>query len=319
MHTNPCRRPCRTTATPTSPARSSACTAWWPNPPRAGQGGRPRHRGGGRATPARYPLAAVDVAGRAGPVGPGGAGGRYGEVRYPAIAEWGVPTAQACGGAPDAARDAAGRLGWHPQRHGRRQGHRDGASVVALARPLLAPAIESSGAVLDVLAGFIEELRVCLHGAGAENLAELRARPGSSRSRAGTGPQPPPAFPKVLKKCDVGVTTALIPVRATQRGCDHTKVPHDHHSRRREISVMAAAVAAPAILLVGTGTAQAFEIQIPLAVWGHVGARRRRCPCSDSDRRPQRLVHLPPSRRETRSASPRQPSVSRSTWVRSAT
>jgi isopentenyl-diphosphate delta-isomerase len=49
-----------------------------------------------------------------------------------------------------------------------------GASVVALARPLLAPAIESSGAVLDVLAGFIEELRVCLHGAGAENLAELR-------------------------------------------------------------------------------------------------------------------------------------------------
>ena len=43
-----------------------------------------------------------------------------------------------------------------------------------MARPLLAPAIESSGAVLDVLAGFIEELRVCLHGAGAENLAELR-------------------------------------------------------------------------------------------------------------------------------------------------
>ena len=49
-----------------------------------------------------------------------------------------------------------------------------GANVVALARPLLAPAIESSGAILDVLAGFIEELRVCLHGAGAENLAELR-------------------------------------------------------------------------------------------------------------------------------------------------
>ena len=57
--------------------------------------------------------------------------------------------------------------------------------MVALARLLLAPAIESSGAVLDVLAGFIEELRVCLHGAGAENLAELR-KAGSSRSRAGT-------------------------------------------------------------------------------------------------------------------------------------
>ncbi|HNF05659.1 MAG TPA: hypothetical protein PL146_09760, partial [Mycobacterium sp.] len=35
-----------------------------------------------------------------------------------------------------------------------------------------------------------------------------------------------------------------------------------------KLGAMAAAVAAPAILLVGTGTAQAFEIQIPLAVWG---------------------------------------------------
>ncbi len=122
------------------------------------------------------PLAAVDVA---------GAGGtswarveqlvRYGEVRYPAIAEWGVPTAQAlqevrrtlpamplvASGGIRSGMDAAKAIAM-------------GASVVALARPLLAPAIESSGAVLDVLAGFIEELRVCLHGAGAENLAELR-------------------------------------------------------------------------------------------------------------------------------------------------
>ncbi len=122
------------------------------------------------------PLAAVDVA---------GAGGtswarveqlvRYGEVRYPAIAEWGVPTAQAlqevrrtlpamplvASGGIRSGMDAAKALAM-------------GANVVAMARPLLAPAIESSGAVLDVLAGFIEELRVCLHGVGAANLAELR-------------------------------------------------------------------------------------------------------------------------------------------------
>jgi isopentenyl-diphosphate delta-isomerase len=49
-----------------------------------------------------------------------------------------------------------------------------GADVVALARPLLAPAIESAAAVADVLGGFIEELRVCLHGCGAADLAELR-------------------------------------------------------------------------------------------------------------------------------------------------
>jgi isopentenyl-diphosphate delta-isomerase len=45
--------------------------------------------------------------------------------------------------------------------------------VVALARPLLAPAIESADAVVDVLGGFIEELRMCLHCAGAADLDEL--------------------------------------------------------------------------------------------------------------------------------------------------
>jgi isopentenyl-diphosphate delta-isomerase len=49
-----------------------------------------------------------------------------------------------------------------------------GADVVALARPLLAPAIESTDAVVDVLGGIIEELRVCLHGCGAANLEKLR-------------------------------------------------------------------------------------------------------------------------------------------------
>ena len=50
-----------------------------------------------------------------------------------------------------------------------------GADVVALARPLLAPAMESTDAVVDALGGFIEELRVCLHGCGAANLEKLRS------------------------------------------------------------------------------------------------------------------------------------------------
>lgn len=122
------------------------------------------------------PLAAVDVA---------GAGGtswarveqvvRYGEVRYPAVADWGIPTAQAlmevrrelpgmplvASGGIRSGMDAAKALAL-------------GADVVAIARPLLAPAIESSAAVVDALGGVIEELRVCLHGCGAADLAALR-------------------------------------------------------------------------------------------------------------------------------------------------
>ena len=122
------------------------------------------------------PIAAVDVA---------GAGGtswarveqvvRYGEVRNPALADWGVPTAQAlmetrqalpgmplvASGGIRTGMDAAKAIAL-------------GADVVALARPLLAPAIESAAAVVDVLGAFIEELRVCLHCAGAADLAELR-------------------------------------------------------------------------------------------------------------------------------------------------
>jgi isopentenyl-diphosphate delta-isomerase len=122
------------------------------------------------------PIAAVDVA---------GAGGtswarveqvvRYGEVRYPAVADWGIPTAQAlmevrrtlpemplmASGGIRSGMDAAKALAL-------------GADVVAMARPLLAPAIESSSAVVDVLGGFIEELRICLHCAGAADLDELR-------------------------------------------------------------------------------------------------------------------------------------------------
>jgi isopentenyl-diphosphate delta-isomerase len=124
------------------------------------------------------PIAAVDVA---------GAGGtswarveqfvRYGEIRHPALAEWGIPTAEAllevqhtlpdvpivASGGIRTGMDAAKALAM-------------GAEAVAVARPLLAPAIESPGAVEDWLQRFIDELRVCLHGCGAANLTALRRR-----------------------------------------------------------------------------------------------------------------------------------------------
>ena len=122
------------------------------------------------------PVAAIDVA---------GAGGtswsrveqfvRYGELRHPDLADWGVPTARAIGevrtvlpaiplvasGGIRTGMDAAKALAL-------------GADVVAVARPLLAPAMESADAAAAWLQRFIEELRICLHGCGATNLAALR-------------------------------------------------------------------------------------------------------------------------------------------------
>jgi isopentenyl-diphosphate delta-isomerase len=121
-------------------------------------------------------VAAIDVA---------GAGGtswsrveqlvRYGEVRYPDLAEWGIPTARAilevrqalpviplvASGGIRTGMDAAKALAL-------------GADVVAVARPLLAPAIESAAAATTSLQRFIDELRICLHGCGAPDLHGLR-------------------------------------------------------------------------------------------------------------------------------------------------
>lgn len=124
----------------------------------------------------KLPVAGIDVA---------GAGGtswsrveqfvRYGELRHPELADWGIPTARAvlevrealpeiplvASGGIRSGMDAAKAIAL-------------GADVVAVARPLLPAAIESTAAVVDWLQPFIDELRVCLHGCGAANLAALR-------------------------------------------------------------------------------------------------------------------------------------------------
>jgi isopentenyl-diphosphate delta-isomerase len=126
--------------------------------------------------PGELPVAALDVA---------GAGGtswsrveqfvRYGELRHPELADWGVPTAQAIvevrHALPDVALVASGgiRTGMDAAK-----AIALGADMVAIARPLLAPAIASASAVSDWLHNFIEELRICLHGCGAGDLAALR-------------------------------------------------------------------------------------------------------------------------------------------------
>ncbi|ANR92410.1 isopentenyl-diphosphate delta-isomerase [Mycobacterium avium subsp. avium 11-4751] len=129
---------------------------------------------GGEGQP---PVAGIDVA---------GAGGtswsrveqfvRYGELRYPDLADWGVPTARAIVEVrrllPDIPLVASGgiRTGMDAAK-----AIALGADVVAVARPLLPAAIESSAAVVDWLQPFIDELRVCLHGCGVADLAGLRA------------------------------------------------------------------------------------------------------------------------------------------------
>jgi isopentenyl-diphosphate delta-isomerase len=122
------------------------------------------------------PVAAIDVA---------GAGGtswsrveqlvRYGEVRYPDLGDWGIPTAQAIAevraALPDIPLVASGgiRTGMDAAK-----ALALGADVVAVARPLLAAAIESADAATAWLQAFIDELRICLHGCGTPDLRGLR-------------------------------------------------------------------------------------------------------------------------------------------------
>jgi isopentenyl-diphosphate delta-isomerase len=123
-------------------------------------------------------LAAIDVA---------GAGGtcwarveelvRYGEVRHPELCEIGIPTAQALievgAAAPQLPRIASGGL-----RSGLDLAKALwlGAEVCAVARPLLAAALESALAVEGVLRNYLDELRIALFVAGLSSVAELRER-----------------------------------------------------------------------------------------------------------------------------------------------
>ena len=126
-------------------------------------------------------FAALDVAGAGGTswakvealvrYGPGA----NGEVRHAELAEWGLSTADAlkevrqvlpetplvASGGVRTGLDAAKALAL-------------GAQVVAVARPLLKPALESSQAVVNWVEAFLWELRVAMHGVGAPNLTALR-------------------------------------------------------------------------------------------------------------------------------------------------
>ena len=102
---------------------------------------------------------------------------RYGEIRYPALAEWGIPTAQALlevrHTLPDVPLVASGgiRTGMDAAK-----ALAMGADVVAVARPLLAPPSNRLRPCWIGLQRFIAELRICLHGCGATNLTALQRR-----------------------------------------------------------------------------------------------------------------------------------------------
>ncbi|BCP67364.1 hypothetical protein TthHB5018_b22980 (plasmid) [Thermus thermophilus] len=124
------------------------------------------------------PLAAVDVA---------GAGGtswarveewvRFGEVRHPELCEIGIPTARAilevrevlphlplvASGGVYTGTDGAKALAL-------------GADLLAVARPLLRPALEGAERVAAWIGDYLEELRTALFAIGARNPKEARGR-----------------------------------------------------------------------------------------------------------------------------------------------
>lgn len=128
---------------------------------------------------AKLGFAALDVA---------GAGGtswarveqlvHFGEVRSPDLCELGVPTAtalkQAKAVAPTMPLIASGgiRTGLDAAK-----ALSLGAQVVAVARPLLAPALHSPEAVIAWLEHFINELRVALFVGGVASVTELGGKP----------------------------------------------------------------------------------------------------------------------------------------------
>lgn len=100
----------------------------------------------------------------------------YNEIRHPDLCEWGIPTATALkdvhAALPDMPLIASGgiRTGLDAAK-----ALALGASVIAIARPLLAPALHSADAVIQTLESLLFELRVAMHVSGCGSLAELRA------------------------------------------------------------------------------------------------------------------------------------------------
>lgn len=99
----------------------------------------------------------------------------YGEIRHVELAEWGIPTAKAL-------KDAHDILPTMPliASGGIRSGLdiakalAMGASAVALARPLLAPALDSAEAVIAKLDELIQELKIAMHCSGVSDIASLK-------------------------------------------------------------------------------------------------------------------------------------------------
>ncbi|WP_448568503.1 type 2 isopentenyl-diphosphate Delta-isomerase [Thermus sp.] len=124
------------------------------------------------------PLAAVDVA---------GAGGtswarveewvRYGEVRHPELCEIGVPTAQAIlevrEALPEVPLIASGGVYTGTEAA---KALALGADLVAVARPLLKPALEGAKEVAAWIGDYLQELRTALFAVGARTPREARGR-----------------------------------------------------------------------------------------------------------------------------------------------